>query len=96
MKQVVDRLGSTVTARAAEAALIVLDILGDISNKFEKLASHTVESYTHVEGEITLLLESLPTRGQISDQEIMDIERELQRFHYMVNLQYSKEKETCK
>ncbi|XP_046620436.1 NFX1-type zinc finger-containing protein 1-like isoform X3 [Neodiprion virginianus] len=76
----------TLDARATEATRIVLDILQDICRKLEKVKSRTVPSYISVKNQLTMLLKSLPTRGQISQQEINDIERESQRLHYLVEV----------
>ncbi|XP_046744747.1 NFX1-type zinc finger-containing protein 1-like [Diprion similis] len=76
----------TLNAQTAEATRIVLDILQDICRKLDKVKSHTVPSYVSVKSQVTMLLESLPIRGQISQQEINDVERESQRLYYLIEV----------
>lgn len=70
--------------RATEATKITINILQQMFRKLENIED-TVKIYPWLQDQISMLVQSLSFRGQISNQEIDDIEPELRRLHYMVN-----------
>ncbi|XP_046738003.1 NFX1-type zinc finger-containing protein 1-like [Diprion similis] len=71
--------------RATETTKITLNILQHIIEKLENI-DPTITIYPWLNNQVVMLVQSLSIRGQISNQEINDIEKELQRLHYMVEI----------
>ncbi|XP_046589526.1 NFX1-type zinc finger-containing protein 1 isoform X1 [Neodiprion lecontei] len=71
--------------RATEATKITLNILQHVIEKLENI-DPTITIYPWLNDQVVMLVQSLSIRGQISNQEINDIEKELQRLHYMAEI----------
>ncbi|XP_017477675.1 PREDICTED: NFX1-type zinc finger-containing protein 1-like isoform X2 [Rhagoletis zephyria] len=76
----------TLSSQEIEAFRILLDIMSRMLKILSLVKSRSVTFYRSVKEHVVMLVEALPTRWQISPQKITDIQLELQRLNYMVEL----------
>ncbi|XP_017480047.1 PREDICTED: NFX1-type zinc finger-containing protein 1-like isoform X1 [Rhagoletis zephyria] len=74
------------SAQEIEAFRILLDIMSRILKILSLVKSRSVTFYRYVKEQVVMLVEALPTRWQISPQKIADIQLEIRRLNYMVEL----------
>ncbi|XP_046738512.1 NFX1-type zinc finger-containing protein 1-like [Diprion similis] len=76
----------TLSLQELAAVETVLKLLQEMLDILKSIKNRSVKSYQHVKNQFLMLVEFLPTQGQISTQQLEDIVLEIRRLSYMAKL----------